>query len=101
MSGQQRVLAWTAIERTSILRSVEGKLDRIDAAGAQLKRGAAENHADRYPWQKAPPHDYQDDHEQGHIFQPRKLPRAGDQPTLNRVVADGDEEPTQYAFGCV
>ncbi len=96
--GQERQLLRAAIERRAVFRAVEGELDRIYAARAQRKGGAADHHADQDAGDESPIDDQQGDGEQRQIFDRQQLPRRLDQPLIDEAGAEKEQEPAEDVF---
>ena len=98
MRGQHRLIVARAVQRTAIFRAVETELDGIDARGAERKGRAADHDADQDAGDEAPLQDDDDDREQRQIFGQRQPPPRLDDPFVQLVGAEIDQEAAEHEF---
>src|SRR3984885_7801275 len=98
MRRQYRLIFARAIERAAIFRAVKAVFDRIDARGAQGKRGAADDDADQDAGDEAPLHDDDDNGEQRQVFDELEPPPRLNDPFVKLVGRQIDQKTAEHEF---
>ena len=98
MRRQHRLIVARAIQRAAIFRAVETVFDGIDPRRAQRKGRAADHDADQDAGDEAPLHDDDDDRQQRQIFGERKPPPRFDDPFVELVRAEIDQQAAEHEF---
>ena len=98
MRRQHRLIVARAVQRAAIFRAVEAVFDGIDPRRAQRKGRAADHDADQDAGNEAPLHDDDDDRQQRQIFDRRKPPPRLDDPSVQLVRAEIDQQAAENEF---
>ena len=98
MRRQQRQIVARAIQRAAIFRAVEAELDGIDPRRAEREGRAADHDADQDAGDEAPLHDDDDDREQRQIFDRRQPAPRIDDPLVQLVGAEIDQQAAEHEF---
>lgn len=97
--GQQHLLVVArAIQRRAKLGAVKAVLDRLDPRRAERKRRAADDHADQDARNEAPADDDDDDGDQREIFELRQPFARFDDPFVQLVGAQIEQQAAEYEF---
>ena len=96
--GQERQFVRATIERRAVFRAVEIEFDGVDAARAQRKGGATDHDPDQHAGDKARIDDQDRDGDQRQIFDQQQAPRRQDQPLIDEVGAEIEQEPAENIF---
>ena len=98
MRRQHRQIAARAIQRAAIFRAIEAVLDGIDSRCAQREGRAADHDTDQDAGDEAPLHDDDDDRQQRQIFDRRKPPPRLDDPSIELVRSEVDQQAAENEF---
>lgn len=101
IGGENCELLGPSVQRRAIFRAIEAELDRVHPAGADRKGGAADDDADQNAGDEADLKNEDRDREQRGIFEQRNSPRRVDQPLVNEMGAEIEQQTAKHEFGYV